>query len=144
MSVEENKALVRRFIAEVVSKGDFALADELLAPEYVLHFTRVPEPLNRDSFKGFLGAFRTAFPDMQESVDDLAAEDDKVAVRGTTRGTHKREFHGIAPTGRPVEVPWASFFRIAGSRIVEDRGNFDNLGLMEQLGVIPTRGWMPA
>jgi predicted ester cyclase len=137
MSTEENKALIRRFFAEVVSGGNFALVEELLAPEYVLHFTGAPGPLDREGFKGFLGGFRAAFPDMQDSIDDMVADGETVGVRGTTRGTHQGEFQGIAATGKAVQVGWMSMLRITGGRIIEDYVNFDNVGLMQQLGVIP-------
>jgi predicted ester cyclase len=137
VSVEENKLLVRRFVTEVISGGDMAAADALMAPHYVLHFSGAPGPLDREGFKGFLVAFRNGFPDMRETVEDLVAEGDKVAVRGTTRGTHTGAFQGIAPTGREIEVGWTGIFRIADSRIVEDQVTFDNLGLMQQLGAIP-------
>lgn len=84
--------------------------------------------------------FRTAFPDLYGTIEDLIAEGDKVVTRITYRGTHQGEFMGIPPTGRPVTMTFTGINRIAGGKIAEGWVNFDALGMMQQLGVIPTPG----
>jgi predicted ester cyclase len=121
MSTADNKALVRRFWEGLVGTGNSALADELLAPGYSVHYAGNP-PMDRDGFLQFLGALRTAFPDVAVTVEDLLAEGDEVAVRWTWRGTQQ------------------GLFRIANGRIVEDFVQEDTFGLLQQLGAIPAPG----
>jgi predicted ester cyclase len=99
--------------------------------------------LNLDEFKGFAVTFREAFPDWHSTFEELIAEGDRVTERWTGRGTHLGELHlgelqGIPPTGKRVEGPGSVFYRIVGGKIVEFRGQFDMLGLMQQLGLIPS------
>jgi steroid delta-isomerase-like uncharacterized protein len=137
VSVEENKQLYRRWFEDVVTKGDLALADELLAADYVLHFPGIPEPVDREGHKRLVSMFRSAFPDWVESVDDVIAETDKVVVRVTGRGTHEGDFQGIAPTGAQVTATGVGIGRIENARIAEAWAAYDALGLMQQLGAFP-------
>jgi predicted ester cyclase len=137
VGVEENKALYRRWFEEVVSEGKLALADELLAPDYRLHFPGAPEPVDREGHKQLVLMFRAAFPDWTESIDDVIAEGDKVVIRVTGRGTHEGEFQGVAPTARPVTATGVGIGRIENGRIAEAWAAYDALGLMQQLGAIP-------
>lgn len=135
-SVDENKALYRRWFEEVVTRGDLALADELLAPDYALHFPGSP-PVDREGHKGLVMMFRAGFPDWAETVDDVIAEGDKVVVRVTGKGTHDGEFQGVAPTGRHVTCTGVGIGRVANGRIAEAWAEYDALGLMQQLGATP-------
>jgi steroid delta-isomerase-like uncharacterized protein len=137
MSPEENKELVRRFVEEFWNEGNAAAADELMAPDAEIHMP-TGELVDLDGLKGFAGAFRQAFPDWHSTFEELVAEGDRVAERWTGRGTHRGELQGIAPTGRRVEVPGSVFYRIADGRIVEFRGQLDMMGMMRQLGAIPS------
>lgn len=137
MSVEENKALYRRWFEEVVNDGDLALADELLAPDYRLHFPGAPQPFDRDGHKQLVMMFRTGFPDWIETVDEVIAEADKVVIRVTGRGTHEGEFQGIPPTGASVTATGVGIGRIENGRIAESWAAYDALGLMQQLGAVP-------
>lgn len=139
MSGERNRALVRRFWEGLVSTGNLALADELLARGFIVHYAGNP-PMDRDGFLRFLGALRVAFPDVRASVEALLAERDEVAVRWTWHGTHRGSFMGIPATGKPVTGSGVGIFRIADDRIVEDFVQEDTLGLMQQLGAIPAPG----
>ena len=85
-------------------------------------------------------ANRTAFPDLNVKVEDQLAEGDKVATRWTTTGTHQGEFAGIPPTGKQGGVTGTTIARVVGGKIVEERSNWDTLGLLQQLGVIPPMG----
>jgi steroid delta-isomerase-like uncharacterized protein len=85
----------------------------------------------------WVSMFRTAFPDLQLSVEDQIAEGDRVVTRYTGRGTHQGELMGIPPTGNEVSVGGTIISRVSGGRIEEEWNNFDALGMMQQLGVIP-------
>jgi len=135
MSVEENKALVRRFVEEFWNEGNTAAADELMAPGAEIHMP-TGELVDLDGLKGFAGAFRGSFPDWHSTFEELIAEGDRVAERWTGRGTHRGELQGIPATGRRVEVPGSVFYRIVEGKIVEFRGQFDMMGLMQQLGIM--------
>jgi len=135
MSVEENKALVRRFVEEFWNEGNMAAADELMAPGAEIHMP-TGELVDLDGLKGFAGAFRGSFPDWHSTFEELIAEGDRVAERWTGRGTHRGELQGIPATGRRVEVPGSVFYRIVEGKIVEFRGQFDMMGLMQQLGIM--------
>src|SRR5215204_7570921 len=135
---EENKALVRRQEEELFGGGNLDVADEIYAPDYVGH-----DPSNPEDVRGLQAAkraaadYRRAFPDLRVTVEDLIAEGDKVAARLRVRGTHLGDLNGIAPTGRRVDFTGIVMSRVEGGRIAEDWANFDDLGMMRQLGVIP-------
>jgi steroid delta-isomerase-like uncharacterized protein len=137
MSAEENKALVRRFVEGFWNEGNMATADELMAPDAEIHMP-TGEVVDVDGLKGFAGTFRESFPDWHSTFEELVAEGDRVAERWTGRGTHLGELQGIPPTGKRVEVPGSVFYRIVNGKIVEFRGQLDMMGLMQQLGVIPS------
>lgn len=137
MSGQENKLVYRRFMEEVVNKGNFALADELLA-EDVLEYEKLPGDLPPDGegIRQLFGLLRAAFPDLVISIEDLVAEDDRVAARVTIRGTHNGDFPGIPATGREVCYEAIDISRIVDGKIVEHWGIPDYLTLFQQLGVI--------
>ncbi|MGI8908957.1 MAG: ester cyclase [Rubrobacteraceae bacterium] len=135
MTAEENKALVRRFVEEFWNEGNTATADELMAVDAEIHMP-TGEVVNPDGLKGFAGAWRESFPDWHSTFEELIAEGDRVAERWTGRGTHRGELRGIPPTGKRVEVPGSVFYRIAGGKIVEFRGQLDMMSLMQQLGAV--------
>ncbi len=140
MSAQENKALVRRFVDEVQSGGNIDAIDELCSPEFVNHSAPPGVPSNCEGVKQVTAMFRQAFPDSYFTVEDMIAEGDKVATRKTFRGTHQGQFMGIPPTGRRVSIGLIDIVRIADGRVVEHWSMGDNLGMMQQLGVIPNPG----
>jgi steroid delta-isomerase-like uncharacterized protein len=119
MTIETNKSLIRRFLDEVYNKGNLALADELVAPNYTSHNELNIEVLGPDGIKKAAMMQRTAFPDLVTSVDDLIAEGDKVVVRGHDQGTHHAAFMGFPPTGKRFTITWIDIFRIEKGKIVE-------------------------
>src|SRR5215210_4717337 len=133
---EENKAVVRRFFEELLSADNLAVADELLSPGFRFYFAGSPVPMDLEHYKEFLVARRAAFPDRRFVVEDMIAEGDKVSARFTMRGTHNGEFRGIAPSGREVTMTGIDMIRLADGKMVEDRVEVDQLGMMQQLGVI--------
>ncbi len=140
MSTEENKALALRLIEEVINQGKLSALDELLTADAVDHSLPPDIPPGREGVKLFLGMIRAAFPDIHETVEDVIAEGDTVVTRTTWRGTHHGAFLGIAPTGKQVSVSGIDISRLAGGQFVEHWQSADNLGLLQQLGVIPVPG----
>ena len=131
---EANKEVVRRFVERFWNSGDLAAIGALMATDAVIHQPAVGDT---DGLKRFNGVIRAAFPDWHSTVEELVAEGDTVVERWTGRGTHRGEFQGIAPTGRTVAVPGVVFYRLREGQIVEFRGAFDALSMLQQLGVAP-------
>jgi steroid delta-isomerase-like uncharacterized protein len=142
MSVEEHKALARRYLA-AIDRGELAALDQVLSPDYRYHLPGVPAPLDRERHRQFLTAFYAACPDLSHTVEDVVAEGDKVATRATDRGTQRGELMGIPPTGKPFTITGINIVRVAGGRIAEEWVVFDRLGLLQQLGVVPAPGRAP-
>jgi predicted ester cyclase len=140
MSIEENKAVVQRFFEELLSTDNFSVADEILAPDFRFYFAGSPDPMDLQSYKEFLVMRRAAFPDRHFTVEEMVAEGDKVSARFTMRGTHEGEMRGIAPTGKAVTMTGIDIIRLREGKMVEDRVEVDQLGMMQQLGVIPAPG----
>jgi steroid delta-isomerase-like uncharacterized protein len=137
MDTARNATTYRRWFEDVVGGGDLALADDLLAPDYRLHFPGMPAPVDREGHKALVTMFRTAFPDWRETVEDVIAADDRVVIRVTGSGTHRAEFQGIAPTGRRVCASGVGIGRFADGRIAEAWAAYDALGMLQQLGAVP-------
>ena len=133
---EENKTSFRRYIEEAWNQGNLEVVDEIF-DRYVAHqpdgptLERGPEDVKR-----FVGEFRSAFPDFHISIEEQIAEGDKVVVRATIRGTHQREFRGMAPTGEEIEEKGFSVFRFSPEgKVVESWDSYySQLGLMRQSG----------
>jgi steroid delta-isomerase-like uncharacterized protein len=137
MSAQKNKALVRRFVDEVQSAGNIDALDEICSPDFVNHSAPPGVPSNCEGVKQLTAMFRQAFPDSYFTVEDMMAEGDKVATRKTFHGTHQGEFMGILPTGQQVSMGLIDIVRIADGRVVEHWSMGDNLGMMQQLGIVP-------
>ena len=116
------------------------VADELLTDNFVNHRTPPGIPPDRAGYKQWGAIFRAAFPDQKQVADDIVAEADKVAIRWSSRATHKGEFMGIAPTGKRIALTGITMIRIVGGKCVEDWTEFDALGLIQQLGIVPPPG----
>ena len=141
MSTEQNTALLRQVMEEVLNRGNISLVDELFAPDFVEREELPPGiPPGREAVKQLSTMFRSAFPDFKATIDDVIAEGDKVVARSTWSGTHRGEFMGIAPTGKSVSFGVIDIMRIAGGKFVEHWGQMDSMGMMQQLGAIPTPG----
>ncbi len=140
MSIEQNKAIARRSVEEAWGKGSLAVIDELVANEFVWHWAPPGVAPDREGYKQLVTMNFAAFADVYCTIEDVVVEGDKVAVRWTWGGTHKGEYIGIAPTGKQVTLTGISIVRIVGDKIVEEWGEMDNLGMMQQLGVVPPPG----
>ncbi len=131
LSIDANHAVVRRFVEEVLGRGDFAALNALAAPECADH-ADTPGPA---TIAQFLVAWRAAFPDLAITVEELVAEGDRVTARWTLRGTHRGAFLGRPPTGRAVAVTGIELYRLVDGQIVERQASVDTDGLLRQLGV---------
>jgi len=142
MSTDTNKAVSRRFLMEIFGQGKLAVADEIIALDYVNAGPgALPGlPPGPEGSKQLVMVYRNAFPDVQFTIDEQIAEGDKVVTRWTAHGTHKGELAGIPPTGKSATVTGMGVDRIVNGKIVESWGLFDQFGMMQQLGVIPTPG----
>jgi steroid delta-isomerase-like uncharacterized protein len=133
----DTKALVRRLFEEVWNQGNLAAIDELFAPSYIRYDPAAPEAKGLAGFKQLVVMLRTAFPDLHFTLEEVIAEDDKVMTRALLRGTHRGEYLGIAPTGKPVAVMGMVVLRVTQGKFQEGWLMMDNLGLLQQLGVVP-------
>ena len=141
MSTEENKATTHRFFEEVFNRGDLAIVDEIKSSSYVFHDPSLPEPVRGpEGFKHYLMLFRTAFPDLHSTIEDLVAEGEQVTVRFTFTGTQQGTLMGMPPTGKQVRVTAILIARLDNGKFVEGWINYDGLGMLQQLGVIPVMG----
>lgn len=140
MPIEENKAIVRRWGEEVWGKASLAAIDELFAPNFVFNYPPPGVTPDLEGYKKTVTMLTAPFADIQGSAEDMVAEGDKVAVRWTWRLTHTGEFMGIAPTGKQVTITGISILRIVGGKIVEEWGEMDTLGMLQQLGALPPHG----
>ncbi len=137
MSTEENKVIIRRGVEEGWNKGNLAIFDELVANNVVHHGNNTH---GLEAFKQTISTDMTAYPDLHLTIEDMIAEGDKVVVRYTFRGTQEGETQDIPPTDNHVTVTGIFICRCKGGKIVEEWENWDDLGLLQQLGVIPPLG----
>lgn len=135
----DSRRIVERFYEEFVNRGDYGGAEQFVADECVFYFAGVEVGRGPEAFRQMLRTLRTGFPDFKTTIEDVIVEDDKVAERVTSRGTHNGEFQGVAPTGKSVTMAGISMFRIADGKIVENWAMPDQLGLLQQLGALPAQ-----
>jgi len=137
MSIEANKLAMRRF-TEFINTADQKLGEELIAEDAQFWVPGRPESMRGlAGYMNVLGMMRSGFSDVQWSLEETIAEGDKIAARFTMRGTHDGTFFGVPATGRKIEVRAMSFYRLAGGKFVEEYGQPDLLGLLQQIGAMP-------
>lgn len=136
MSIEQNKAAVRRIISELFNKGNMAVADEIIAPDYIYHFPMM-EVKGPEGFKQLISMFRSALPDMQATIKDIVAEGNMVAVTFNMQGTFKGELMGMKPTGKSLNFTEAVFIRFENGKEVEATPYADSAAMYQQLGISP-------
>ena len=136
MPAEDNRALIRRYyLDEVWNKGNFALVAKVVAPDCLVHDPAMSGIMGPEGVIRFVSKWRTAFPDLQFTIEDHIAEGNKVATRITLRGTQTGRLLDIAPTGKPVTVSGMTIAHVVDGKIVEIWITRDDLGLRRQLGV---------
>jgi predicted ester cyclase len=136
MSTEQNKAIVRRFL-EAFEANDQSAFNEVLSPDLVAHTQHIGGSANRETMLQGISLFHAAFGELHLTLEDLIAEGDRVATRGTTQAVHTGNFIGAAPTGKQVAFTTMSIERIQDGKIVERWVNTDFMSLMQQLGLVP-------
>jgi steroid delta-isomerase-like uncharacterized protein len=138
---EINKTVVRRLFEEVWNKGNLPVADELFAQNYSHHDPSTPEfGRGPESEKMRATLYRTAFPDIRLTIEDIIAEGETVTARWSCKGTHKGDLSGTAPTGKHFTISGTSIARLTNGKMVEGWVNWDALGLLQQLGVVAEVG----
>ena len=139
MSVEENKAVLRREVEELYNHtGNLDVVEQIFSPDYLSHEPTSGEVRGIEGARQFAATFRKAFPDLENTIEDMIAEGDKVVMRFRGSGTHEGETTEAfgPPTGKRMEITGITIKRFAGGKIVEAWTNFDALGMMQQLGMI--------
>ena len=135
---DTNKAVATRLAREVFSRGDLHAFDEIIAENYVLHNVPVPTlPGTKAGFRKLVEATRNAFPDVAVHVDDVVSEGDLVVFHDHVTATSTGDFFGVPPNGKSLAWTEIHFLRIANGQIVDHWTNFDQVGILRQLGVIP-------
>jgi predicted ester cyclase len=132
-----NKALVAEFIAALFTKGELDAVDRYLAPGFVNHDPLPGFPSDREGMRQAAQVFRQAFPDWHAGQEAHIAEGDLVGERFTARGTHQGEIMGASPTWRQVTLAGINIFRVQDGKVVERWGRTDDLGFLQQLGLVP-------
>ncbi len=139
MSLQENKALVRRFVEEVQNQHNLAALDALYSPDFVDH-SGITNPPNREGSKQFFTVLFAAFPNMRFTIRQQLAEGDKVMTHKTFQGTHQGPFMGIPATGKQVAFDVIDIFTVANGKLTDHWAVADQFSLMQQLGAVPTPG----
>ena len=140
MSVEQNKAVIRRLVEEVINKGNIGLFDELVASNLVDHALPPGFPPGAQGVKQFFSLLRAAFPDFHYTIEGVVGEGDYVVQRLTAQGTMKGEFMGMPPSGKHAVWSSMDFIRLKDGKVVEYWGIEDQLSMLQQLGFAPTPG----
>jgi steroid delta-isomerase-like uncharacterized protein len=144
MSPEDAKAIIREHAEVLFNQHRVDRTDETVAPDYLDH---APVPGQEPGLAGAKkkwAMYLAAIPDLRVAIEEMVAEGDKVAVQWTGHGTHRAELFGIPPTNKPVRLNGISIYRVADGKIAEQQEQWDRLGLLQQLGVIPPVGSKPA
>ncbi len=141
MTAAENKALIRRYYTEIDAaareKRDASFLDEFFAPDYVNHNPPPGFTPDLEGVKQAFSYFLAATPDGYHIVEDMIGEGDKVVTRLRGYGTQTGELFGLPPSGKQIRATAIAIHRVANGKIVEHWGEADNLGVMQQLGVVP-------
>jgi steroid delta-isomerase-like uncharacterized protein len=137
-TTENNKAVIRKFLEEVINQNRMDRADDLVVEDFVELDPLPGQRQGREGLKEVLGMMRAAFPDIYWVAEEMVAEGDTVVTRFTWSGTHRGVFLGVPATGRSLVVKGVVMDQLAGGRMSKSRILMDSLGMMQQLGVVPS------
>ena len=140
MSADRNKASARRFVEEAFNKGNLGIIDEMVTADYVDHSLPPQLPGCRDGLRQFAAMYRAAFPDIHYHVEDEVAEGEMVVQRAMVHGTMKGDFLGMPATGKQASWSEIHIGRFVDGKLAEHWGNTDQVGMLQQLGLMPTPG----
>jgi steroid delta-isomerase-like uncharacterized protein len=139
MPAEQNKEIVRRFVEEVLNRGNLATIDEFMAEDFVEHEELPPGiPSSREGAIQLFGMLHSAFPDLKATIEDVIAEGEKVVLFTTWTGTQNGEFIDMPPSGKSMTIPVIDIIRFDGGQMIEHWGLMDNMSMLQQLGAIPS------
>ena len=137
MSIENNIQLMKRFV-EFINTANIQLAQELISADAKFYVPNQSEPIHGpEGYLAIIGMMRSGFPDIQWSLEDKVVEENKVAARFIMTGTHNGTFLGVPPTGKAIKVQAVHFYRLFNGQIIEEYGQPDMLGLLQQIGAVP-------
>jgi steroid delta-isomerase-like uncharacterized protein len=137
MTDSGNKAVIRRFIEEVLNQKRLEVADEIVAEDFVELDPLPGQRKGREGLKEVLAMMSVAFPDIHWQVEEMVGDGEKVVTRFTWTGTHRGTFLGVPATGKSVAVKGVVIDRVVGGRMTDSRILMDTMGMMQQLGVVP-------
>jgi steroid delta-isomerase-like uncharacterized protein len=137
-NIEKNKDFIKVYTEDFWNKHNVAAFEKYFNSDFIVHFAE--GDMNAEQYKGLCQAYFAAFPDLNITIDDVIGEGNKVVKIWTANSTHKGDFMGIPATGKPIVVKGIEMFRIADGKIAELWASMDNLGMLQQLGVIPPMG----
>jgi steroid delta-isomerase-like uncharacterized protein len=136
----DNKVLERRIFDDVWNNKRVEVLDELLAPDFVFHDPQSPFPIKgAEAYKQFVRYYLDAFPDLHFTIEHQLSDGETVMTRWSCTGTHKGDLPGIPARGRPISLTGITCARLSDGKFVEAWSNWDALGMLQQLGVIPAQ-----
>ena len=137
MTTLQGQSIVRRVLDEAFNRGNLAIVDELVAPNSISHHLSWGMPTNRMGLKQLIAIFRTAFPDLLCTIEDEIIQGNKIAAHWTMRGTHQGQFLGNSPTSKSIVVQGMIYARIENDQVIENWTMIDQMGMLQQLGLVP-------
>jgi steroid delta-isomerase-like uncharacterized protein len=143
MSAEANRQLFQRYFDKCANDGNLDLADEIFASDYLHHDPANPDPrpvVGPQGVRDHLTSLMGAFPDLKFEVEETIADDEQIIVRWTARGTNTGDYFGMPATGKPIEITGMNTWRVKDGQAIEGWVNRDDMGLLQQLGVVPAPG----
>lgn len=140
MPATDIKGLIHRLVEEVWNKGNLALIDELRTPEAIFHNPGMPDVIGSEAFKQVVMMYRTAFPDLHFTIEEVIVEGNTSAARWVSGGTHHGELMGIPPTGKNTSISGIYMAHFQDGKVSEEWSRWDTLHLLQQLGVMPAQG----
>jgi steroid delta-isomerase-like uncharacterized protein len=135
--MKSHKVFFKQFV-QFINTADETLAQQLISPEAKFYVPGQSEPLRGpNGYLMIIGMMRSGFSDIQWTLEEMVSEEDKAAIRFTMQGTHDGTFSGVPPTGKSIKVQAMNFYRLADNQIIEEYGQPDLLGLLQQIGAVP-------
>ena len=134
----DNQEKSRRIFEEVWNQKNLGLIDELVATDYVHHDVQSADQKGIEAYKQFVDLYLKAFPDIRFNIEDEISDGDTAVIRWTVTGTHNGDLPGLPRTGRPISVTGITIARLSDGKFIESWNNWDALGMMQQLGAVPT------
>lgn len=134
--MSKTSTAAERFI-NAMNTGNLEEMEEFIAPDFHQVMYGFPDLIGLDGAKGYVTMLRSAFPDLEQTIDDIVATDDKIAFRATLRGTHTGALRTIAPTGNRIEMPYHVFAEVVDGKLTRTWVVLDKMEYLQQLGVLP-------